>query len=887
MPRHVGHAGLRLARPSCRSATRIGAMVRISVGAPTHHTSGRLYGVFFEDINHSADGGLNANMVNNYSFDGVYLDHHTWRLAGADRWRTQADPLRFWRFSGCSAMSCGTEIRGAHGQIVDTSMSCPAPPIHSHSRYARVIVGEAAGGDATSRDNVRIVNDVTEPTKTTAFIENLGYNGGGANGEEPAFSITDGHTYDVSLCIRPVSGKAVLSVAVVDRSGRPLTDTVRITLDGADGAVAVRSADSGNVDAGADTNDGDSAVTGLSDGWWRVTGKVRGLATDYGKLHISITSGTTDNVRTDDAANTDAGSHNEATTTASPIVFDLDLVQFMGANYWGAGDPKWRYGKLRRDLVEAIRDLHPSFMRFPGGCIVEGVTPGNEYRWKDTVGALQARRAQYSMWSFKMPDGSSYCQSYQIGFYEYFCLCEDLDAKPLPTLFAGIACQSPGRDPRHMDIDSAAFRQNVVQDYLDLIEFANGDPDTSPWAAVRRDMGHPEPFGLDMIGVGNENFGADYVAKFDLISQAIHERYPSMLCVMSAGLFPFQPAMKRTWDHARAIAGNVVDPTRSTDGWHTVGVGLDGLHLGGLRERMLDGVASRAASMAQAAVDGAASTASSPAPATASANGAKPEALLGAVDSATGDAILVDEHSYHSPEWFESQASRFDRYPRCGAGVYFGEYSANGYFAGQPQTEEGANTWRSALGEAAFLTGCERNSDVVRMTSYAPLLAHIPAKGWAQNLIEFNPAYVNPTVNYEVERLFAAHLGPETYDVTVERGDAAQHLYVSVTGSDGGDAAGDDSPYRYIKIVNTGADPVDVTLEIAHGLAGLTAKRHGSVHLEVRTLTAAPDAKTVIGYRSEATKVIERTAKTYTLPSPSSLLAMKIRPYSVTLVISR
>ncbi|MBW3091082.1 alpha-L-arabinofuranosidase [Bifidobacterium sp. 82T25] len=737
--------------------------------------------MFFEDINHSADGGLNANMVNNYSFDGVYLDHHTWRLAGADRWRTQADPLRFWRFSGCSAMSCGTEIRGAHGQIVDTSMSCPAPPIHSHSRYARIIVGEAAGGDVTSRDNVRTVNDVTEPTATAAFIENLGYNGGGTNGEEPAFSITDGHTYDVSLCVRPVSGKAVLSVAVVDRSGRPLTDTVRITLDDTDGAVAADGA----------------TVTALDDGWVRVDARIHGKTTDYGKLRIDIESAT------------------------APVAFDLDLVQVMDADYWGAGDPKWRYGKLRRDLVEAIRDLHPSFMRFPGGCIVEGVTPGNEYRWKDTVGALQARRAQYSMWSFKMSDGSSYCQSYQIGFYEYFCLCEDLGAKPLPTLFAGIACQSPGRDPRHMDIDSAAFQQNVVQDYLDLIEFANGDPDTSPWAAVRRDMGHPEPFGLDMIGVGNENFGADYVAKFDRISAAIHERYPDILCVMSAGLFPFRPAMKRTWDHARAIAGNARDPK------------------------------------------------------------------LGAVGSATGDAILVDEHSYHSPEWFESQASRFDRYPRCGAGVYFGEYSANGYFAGQTQTEEGANTWRSALGEAAFLTGCERNSDVVRMTSYAPLLAHIPAKGWAQNLIEFNPAHVNPTVNYEVERLFAAHLGPETYDITVERGDAAQHLYVSVTGSDGGDAAGDDSPYRYIKIVNTGAGSVDVTLEIAHGLAGLTAKRHGPVHLEVRTLTAAPDAKTVIGYRGEATEVIERTAKTYALPSPSSLLAMKIRPYSVTLVISR
>lgn len=627
-------------------------MVRISVGSPTHHTSGRLYGVFFEDINHGADGGLNANMVNNYSFDGVYLDHHTWRMAGAERWRTQADSLRFWDFINCSAASLGSEIRGIHGQRVTTD--CPAPPIHAHSRYAR------------------ITSDVPSETGP-AYLENLGYNGGGDNGGEPAFSIVADHTYSVSLAVRPVHGRAKLSVGVVDRYGLPLTSTTRLSyivdsdpLDDTE-ETGLRQDDGANAqDSGVsispDSSDGAIAIG--RDGWYRFNADVTGLNTDYGKLRITI----------------DAG---ERTT------FDLDLVQFMDADYWGAGDPKWRYGKLRRDLVETIQALHPAFLRFPGGCIVEGVTPGNEYRWKDTVGSLAARRQQYSMWSFKMPDGSSYSQSYQIGFYEYFCLCEDLKAKPLPTLFAGIACQSPGRDPHHMDINSATFRNNVIQDYLDLIEFANGDPESSSWAAVRRDMGHPEPFGLDMIGVGNENFGADYVAKFDMISEAIHERYPDMLCVMSAGLFPFQPTMKRSWDHARALA--------ATDS--------------------------------------------------------------GAHDSATGDAIIVDEHSYHSPEWFAYQASRFDAYPRCGAGVYFGEYSANGYFAGQPQTEQGANTWKSALGEAAFLTGCERNSDVVRMTSYAPLLAHIPAKGWAQNLIELNPAHVNPTVNYEVERLFSTHLG--------------------------------------------------------------------------------------------------------------------------------
>lgn len=177
-------------------------MVRISVGSPTHHTSGRLYGVFFEDINHGADGGLNANMVNNYSFDGVYLDHHTWRMAGAERWRTQADSLRFWDFINCSAAGLGSEIRGIHGQRVTTD--CPAPPIHAHSRYAR------------------ITSDVPSETGP-AYLENLGYNGGGDNGGEPAFSIVADHTYSVSLAVRPVHGRAELSVGVVDRYGLPLT----------------------------------------------------------------------------------------------------------------------------------------------------------------------------------------------------------------------------------------------------------------------------------------------------------------------------------------------------------------------------------------------------------------------------------------------------------------------------------------------------------------------------------------------------------------------------------------------------------------------------------------------------------------------------------------
>ena len=303
-------------------------MVRISVGSPTHHTSGRLYGVFFEDINHGADGGLNANMVNNYSFDGVYLDHHTWRMAGAERWRTQADSLRFWDFINCSAAGLGSEIRGIHGQRVTTD--CPAPPIHAHSRYAR------------------ITSDVPSETGP-AYLENLGYNGGGDNGGEPAFSIVADHTYSVSLAVRPVHGRAELSVGVVDRYGLPLTSITRLSyivdsdpLDDTeetglrqdDGADAQ---DSG-VSISPDSSDGAIAIG--RDGWYRFNADVTGLNTDYGKLRITI----------------DAG---ERTT------FDLDLVQFMDADYWGAGDPKWRYGKLRRDRWKPFRRCIQRFCDSP------------------------------------------------------------------------------------------------------------------------------------------------------------------------------------------------------------------------------------------------------------------------------------------------------------------------------------------------------------------------------------------------------------------------------------------------------------------------------------------------------------------------------------------
>ena len=756
-------------------------MVTVTVGEPTHAVSDRLYGVFFEDINLGADGGLNANMVNNYSFDGVYLDHHSLRVQGSQRSRAQSDPLRFWQFEGLSAVSCGTQRPDEHGRPVSTD--CPAPPVHPHSRYARLSVHGGHG---------------IEPAP--ARVENLGYNGGGANAHACAMSIVKGHGYEFSMVLRPVAGDCDIRVSVVDRYGLPLTDAATFRCD----ATA--------SDATVSVLDTQASVRREADDWHLLAASLQGRGTEYGKLRIDL-------IRRD----------------GESVVCDLDCVTLMDAEYWGRGDPKWRFGRLRRDLVEAIAALKPSFIRFPGGCIVEGVTPGNEYRWKDTVGALPARRQQYSMWGFRTPDGSSYAQSYQIGFYEYFCLCEDLNAKPLPTLFAGITCQSPYRDPRHIDIDSQYFRDVVVQDYLDLIDFANGDPETSRWARIRADMGHPEPFGLDMIGIGNENYGADYVAKYDAIARAIHAKDPSMLCVMSAGLFPFALPMRRSWEHARSVA----------------------------RVAAAIGGAAGAGDTASGRTDGDTGVEN------------KPETIVAAVGSATGDAIIVDEHSYHSPDWFIAQTHRFDDYPRCGAGVYFGEYSANGYFAGQPQRYDTACRWRSALAEAAFLTGCERNSDVVRMTSYAPLLAHIPGKGWEQNLIEFNPAHINPTVNYEVQRLFSANVGPMAYACSVSP-EAPKRLFVSATGDQGS--------RRYIKLVNVGDESVQVTLDVSSGLRALGGLRRRTPTMRVETLHGRLQDKRSLEYTGPARGDIRHEVSEYRLSSTQVHVAIAVKPYSITLV---
>ena len=540
--------------------------IKFDPGQPVHKVSKNLYGIFLEDINFAVDGGLNANMVNNYSFGGVYFDRETKKSVN--------DFLRYWVTDNCIISS------RAEGGLAQ------------NSRYARLAV-EKQGS-----------------------LSNLGYNGLSSNRNECAMSIERDSRYKFSCYLRKVEFSGEVYVEVVSGNGNQLID--KKSLD-------------------------------LSAEWNEITVVLTGIETGYGKLVISFVG---------------SGS------------IDIDCVSLMNEDYWGNNDPKWRHGKLRKDLVQSLSDLKPKFMRFPGGCIVEGQQPGNEYDWKDTVGNLYERNSKFSLWAERVEDGG-YNQSYQIGFYEYFCLCEDLGAKPLPTLFAGINCQV--RSKAKINLEDSYFENYVVQNYLDLIEFANGKPEKNEWAALREKMGHPAPFNLEMIGIGNENFGKDYHRRFEIIKQAIQAKYPNIKCVLSSGLVPFKLLIAGSWSLARKKYPDV----------------------------------------------------------------------------------LVDEHSYHTPAWFIKASKRFDKYKRGTAKVYFGEYAANSNLAGKKLNETNSNLYFSALAEAAFLTGVERNSDVVEMTSYAPLFNLVGGSQWYHNLIDFNPSCICLTMNYYVQQLFSANIGEE------------------------------------------------------------------------------------------------------------------------------
>ncbi|MDQ0060165.1 alpha-L-arabinofuranosidase C-terminal domain-containing protein [Paenibacillus harenae] len=225
----------------------------------------------------------------------------------------------------------------------------------------------------------------------------------------------------------------------------------------------------------------------------------------------------------------------------------VDMVSFFPQSTW-----KGRPGGLRADLVQMLANLKPSFVRFPGGSIVGGDGIGNRYNWKDSIGDPAGRKQNANMWG-GTAQNTSYYQSYGLGFYEYFLLSEDIGAEPLPVVNAGMGDQF-----RQSDVAPWEELDSYIQDALDLIEYANG-PVTSKWGAKRAESGHPEPFGLHYLAIGNEHWGQEYFVRFERFKDALKEKYPDIQLIFSAGPSPdgaiFNDA--RSWQ--RSQPADIVD----------------------------------------------------------------------------------------------------------------------------------------------------------------------------------------------------------------------------------------------------------------------------------------------------------------------------------------
>ena len=397
-----------------------------------------------------------------------------------------------------------------------------------------------------------------------------------------------------------------------------------------------------------------------------------------------------------------------------PGAMDVDVVSLFPSETY-----KNRPGGLRKDLGDMLEALHPGFLRFPGGCIVEGRYLEYRYQWKKTIGDPADRTLIINRWNDEFPHkpAPDYYQSFGLGYFEYFQLAEDIGAEPLPILNCGMACQFNSAELAPMD-----KLDQYIQDALDLVEFANG-PVTSTWGKRRADLGHPAPFGMKLLGVGNEQWGPDYLPRFEAFQKVLKAKYPDLQLVASADPFTDRPAAKEQSAALRKM-----------------------------------------------------------------------------------NADLIDEHFYRTPDWFLAHASQYDAYPRTGSKIFVGEYAAHTTPVGSGDSR---NVWQAALAEAAFLTGLERNADVVRMSAYAPLFAHTDAWQWTPNLIWFDNLRSFATPNYYVQQLFATNRGDTVLPITRDGKPVTGQdgLFASAATVDGGRG------FR-VTLVNSTDAPMPVRIEV-------------------------------------------------------------------------
>ena len=510
-------------------------------GAPIPST---LYGIFFEDINFAADGGLYGELVKNRSFE--FPDHFMgWNVFGNVKLNNDG-------------------------------------PFDKNPHYVRL--GYSGHNDKHSG------------------LENESYFGIGYN---------KNNLYRFSVWARvPEGGTSTLHVMFCDPNNRNGNQQIAET---------------------------DVVVEGKE--WKKYSVEIRATKTvDKGSLRVVLRK--------------------------ESNVVDLEHISLFPVDTWNGHE-----NGVRKDLAQALADLHPGVFRFPGGCIVEGTDLATRYQWKNSVGPVENRPLNENRWHYTFENRffPDYFQSYGLGFFEYFQLCEEIGASPLPVVSVGLACQFQNHsEEAHQPISEL---QPYIDDVLDLIEFANGNPEKNHWAKLRADMGHPAPFNLKYVAIGNEQWGQTYIDHLKPFVEQVRKKYPNIKIVGTAGPNSEGADFEFLWPEMRKIG-----------------------------------------------------------------------------------ADLVDEHFYRPESWFLQSGNRYDNYDRKGPKVFAGEYACHA-------KGKGWNHFEAALMEAAFLTGVERNADVVEMATYAPLFAHVDGWQWRPDMIWYDNLRSYKTCSWWVQSLFSNNKG--------------------------------------------------------------------------------------------------------------------------------
>lgn len=353
-----------------------------------------------------------------------------------------------------------------------------------------------------------------------------------------------------------------------------------------------------------------------------------------------------------------------------------------------------RINGLRKDIAQTLEALHPAFVRWPGGCIVEGIDLSNRIEWKKTIGDPKNRPGIYDTWGYRATMG--------FGYHEFLQFCEDIGAAGMFVCNAGIGCQGRVGDAcREEDLDA------FIQDALDAIDYALGDG-TTEWSRKRVENGHPEPFPLQYVEIGNENWGPVYEKRYDRFYRAIKAKYPRLTLIST--------------------------------------LGLGGQH----RHERVD---------------------------------------------------MIDPHWYVAPEFFLSSSRLFDQQERGGYAIYVGEYAVN--------QQVGGGNLLGALAEAAFLSGMERNSDLVKMASYAPLLENVNDRVWPTNLIWFDSHRVMGRSSYHVQKMYAENRPDYNTATEFEQPRSG----VQVSGRIGLGGWNTDNEYRELKVTLPDGRVIEADME--------------------------------------------------------------------------